>query len=667
MNLLLYNISSTSIDKILNAFLKNKNIKNFSNITLFTNIDFIKNTSLFSIIYVENVLDSNLQNFILTNNILFVITNVINIKLVKQVSSTCKFISLVKNSNPEIYLLKDVSALLDSYFNLLDSNKLLNNTNTTNNANNTNNTNNDIDINIIHSSSNYNTLDSKEKYREICVTYLESFKKIPVLKLELNLTKEAVLVEFRELKHLEVLIRNTIFNLGNTWSFTIVCGSGNYNFINNICNNIAEPIKIIKMKYDNLNQNQYNNLLCTSKFWDLFVGEKILIYQEDTCIFKKNIDDFLKYDYIGAPFGISSVSPINIGNGGFSLRTKSIMKKIIELCPPENFVSASQFVNKYKNKNNLDLYPEDNYFPQTMQNMSIGIISLYEDAKQFSSEQVFTPDCLGMHCFWFSNNKWEKYIHDYFQNIGAINRFINNINNNINIVKTNHNFDCYIIHCTDFHDRDTIVKKTIEQLNIEGNINVEIINSLNTSNINLNIENQEKILTNCDPNLKFANKNKFMFYKAGQIGCYIGHHLSIKTILNKNSSSKYSIIFEDDISLTNKFTEQVSDIVNYFETTNISFDVIYLGSLNNNGGKKLHNNIYKPIKYNWLFGAHGLLINNKSVDKLYKYNCNILHEIDNHYKLLYNDDKLNIFYINSSLVNQNREIFSYINLKKNNY
>jgi ligand-binding sensor domain-containing protein len=37
--------------------------------------------------------------------------------------------------------------------------------------------------------------------------------------------------------------------------------------------------------------------------------------------------------------------------------------------------------------------------------MSIGLIPLYEDAKKFSSEQVFTPNCLGMHCLWFSNKK----------------------------------------------------------------------------------------------------------------------------------------------------------------------------------------------------------------------------------------------------------------------
>ena len=37
-------------------------------------------------------------------------------------------------------------------------------------------------------------------------------------------------------------------------------------------------------------------------FWNLFASKKILIHQEDSIIFKNNINDFLKYDYIGAPW-----------------------------------------------------------------------------------------------------------------------------------------------------------------------------------------------------------------------------------------------------------------------------------------------------------------------------------------------------------------------------
>jgi hypothetical protein len=69
----------------------------------------------------------------------------------------------------------------------------------------------------------------------------------------------------------------------------------------------------------------------------------------------------------------------------------------------------------------------------------------------------------------------------------------------------------------------------------------------------------------------------------------------------------------------------------------------------------------------WNFGAHGLLINNKSAQKLYKYNCNILHEADNQYKLLFNKDLIKAFYIKEPLLFQDRKSFSYINLKSYNF
>ena len=54
-----------------------------------------------------------------------------------------------------------------------------------------------------------------------------------------------------------------------------------------------------------------------------FNGKYILIYQEDSLIFSKFNNNFLKYYYIGAPFFNK-----DIGNGGFSLRNKDIMISI---------------------------------------------------------------------------------------------------------------------------------------------------------------------------------------------------------------------------------------------------------------------------------------------------------------------------------------------------
>ena len=765
MDIFLYNLSKSAVNKIFSTISLNNTSHSYIK-NIFTNVEYDKsfNTSHFiPLIYVENLNDINkVVEFIKDKNITFFVSNIVEHTIFNKIKSVCKFVSLSENPNKEIVFYKDLPEIIKDLYNasnkkniqptielkqivevkqpivevkqpivevkqpMVEPKKQLNGRpfflkN--------------IELNVKEKqlTNNIQTkVDPKDRYREICLNYLQTFRNIPIPNLRLNLNKEAVLVEYRPLPHLEVLLRNMIYNLGNTWSYTIICGIDNFQQVNTFCKSISNNIKIIKTCDNNITQNEYNNRLCSHSFWDYFFGEKILIYQEDTCIFKKNIDDFINYDYVGAPFGAQCVSPVNVGNGGFSLRTKSVMKQIIDACPPETFETKLSFVKNYKIKFELDLYPEDIYYSQCIQTYSLGKISPHNVAKKFASEQVFTDDCLGMHCMWFCNKNWEKYVTDYFENVRLTNTNTNTnvksiIDNplktsNTNIVKkqitpsqpkttpnpiipsqpkmtpnpiipsqikttpnkiipsqpkmitssvetsnTKIAYDIYFIHCKDFTERDPLIQRAIEQLKQEGLPKITMINGVNTSKVKLDLENQQNILKQYDANLKFADPKKFTFYKGGQIGCYIGHHLAIKQILNNSEPvSKYSIILEDDISLVPGFTHGISKIIEYFENSNTPFDVIYLGTLNKNGGKVKYSNIFEPNKKNWCFGAHGLLINNKSAAKLYEYNCNILHEIDNHYKLLYNSDLINAYYIDRPVVTQNRQMFSYINLKENN-
>ena len=54
---------------------------------------------------------------------------------------------------------------------------------------------------------------------------------------------------------------------------------------------------------DNLLVNDYNNLLTNLEFWKMLNGEKLLIYQEDTLMFKNNMNNnfqkILKYTING--------------------------------------------------------------------------------------------------------------------------------------------------------------------------------------------------------------------------------------------------------------------------------------------------------------------------------------------------------------------------------
>lgn len=252
----------------------------------------------------------------------------------------------------------------------------------------------------------------KIEFRYFCYRYLDYMRNITLPPILLNQKYEAVLIEYRQFPHLEFLIRNMISKLGKDWSHTVVCGNLNYDYIKNICNSISPNIKVIKTDYDNLNQTTYSKFMASVEFWNMFVGEKILIYQEDSIIFKDNIKDFLCWDYIGAPWPKNQNDNINnVGNGGFSLRTKQCMLETINKISIENTVYNSSTLQYIKNSK-MTLGPEDVYFSLNMIRYKLGKVADWESASLFSSESIFNKDSLGGHNFWINNKLWKEHLYD---------------------------------------------------------------------------------------------------------------------------------------------------------------------------------------------------------------------------------------------------------------
>jgi hypothetical protein len=211
------------------------------------------------------------------------------------------------------------------------------------------------------------------------------------------------LVEFRILPHLEFLLPNTILKLGNTWSYTIVCGNDNYEFMKSVASNLSPNIKIIKLEYNNIDIDKYNQILTSTYFWNLFTGSKILIWQEDSCVFGSNINDFIKWDYIGAAWPRNDNS-YGVGNGGFSLRTKSIMIDIINKERPEDTIMYYSYEH--------NIIPEDVYFTTNMIKYKIGKLATKNEAIKFSDEQYQNSKSLGGHNFFTHNKNWKELMYD---------------------------------------------------------------------------------------------------------------------------------------------------------------------------------------------------------------------------------------------------------------
>ena len=248
----------------------------------------------------------------------------------------------------------------------------------------------------------------KLEFRYFCFRYLSYIRSLDLPEIYKNLEYEAVLVEYRCFPHVEFIIRNNINKLGSKWSHTIVCGNLNYSFMLDICGKISKNIKVIKTNYDGLNQSTYSKFLASLDFWSLLIGEKILIYQEDSIIFKTNIEDFLAFDYIGAPWPLEqNDNAKGVGNGGFSLRTKKCMINVInQIAIEETYYSVS--TKNFMIKNNMTVLPEDVYFSKNIIDFNIGKVADFKTAFNFSTESIVNVSSFGGHNFWISDPNWKN-------------------------------------------------------------------------------------------------------------------------------------------------------------------------------------------------------------------------------------------------------------------
>ena len=197
----------------------------------------------------------------------------------------------------------------------------------------------------------------------------------------------AVIVEPREHSKLKIVVKNIIENLKDV-KVQIFHGNLNKDFIlSELCNNI-DNIILTSLNKDNLTIREYSDMLLTKNFYDQINGERILLFQTDSCICNYN-EDILKscqdFGYVGAPTG--SYRDIPWQNGGFSFRRKSLMIKAVNTI-----------------KKGEKIFPEDRFF--SMDKKNITNPAIYEIANKFSVEKYYYDNPFGIHKCW-------KYQKDY--------------------------------------------------------------------------------------------------------------------------------------------------------------------------------------------------------------------------------------------------------------
>lgn len=142
--------------------------------------------------------------------------------------------------------------------------------------------------------------------------------------------------------------------------------------------------------------NDYNKLLTSKEFWEAIPFDKVLITQMDAEMLRPGIEEFLEYDYIGAPLYHIDFPCMN---GGFSLRDKKAMLDVIRDNPYQG-----ESVHGY----------EDIYFCNELKKKN-STLPTKEVAQLFSVETIFGLGSLGIHAIekWHSKEKCEQILKQY--------------------------------------------------------------------------------------------------------------------------------------------------------------------------------------------------------------------------------------------------------------
>ena len=201
--------------------------------------------------------------------------------------------------------------------------------------------------------------------------------------------KLCVIVETRSHPRLIIVIKNFMYLLQKKgWGLAIFHSRDNKQFIQD---GLAgwPNVNYIELEAANMTANDYSHMLCQPHFWRILINlgcHHSLIFQLDTVLLKDTVDDFLEYDYVGAPWCVTWLGLIDVGNGGLSLRNvwKSLM--ITQQCPRS---AQTPMGERF-------LHNEDIYFCYYFK-IRNDKLPTAEIAKKFAIETVFYDDPCGIH------------------------------------------------------------------------------------------------------------------------------------------------------------------------------------------------------------------------------------------------------------------------------
>lgn len=210
-------------------------------------------------------------------------------------------------------------------------------------------------------------------------SYLLGFQNyIPSMPTTFDNKVELVIVATKTSFWLPLVIKNAMFHTNSKYRVTFIGTDSSIKFIQNCFGKIFRFITIPEIK----RINDYNSLLLSVDFWNLFTTEFVFIFQPDCLMLRDFNESDFNSDYIGAICGSFHKNNYII-NGGLSLRKVSVMKQI---CTNLTDEEASGQIN------------EDIIFTNKIKNSDSYIFPSFDDCMNFSIESIGNLDhAIGIH------------------------------------------------------------------------------------------------------------------------------------------------------------------------------------------------------------------------------------------------------------------------------
>lgn len=223
---------------------------------------------------------------------------------------------------------------------------------------------------------------------------------------KLSTSKVAALMETRASPNLAPLILHFSSVLGPTWPikiFTTAAVAASLSTSPPLARKVADSsvsFVLLPERQTFTQHSHVSDFFSKAWFWErLAPAQRVLMFQSDSIICansRRTVDDFLEYDFVGAPV----VEGLGEGyNGGLSIRNVDLILDIVKNESWEE--DRKENDGKYKDGPNVDY--EDQWFYAKMKERN-GKFPTQEVASQFSVETIWAEKPLGYH----QANVWQE-------------------------------------------------------------------------------------------------------------------------------------------------------------------------------------------------------------------------------------------------------------------